>query len=290
MPQRAADRFVPQDRTSPQIEAVYANYDFLKQLTRKRFKDNVLAEEAYSYAFEGLAQNDWKRVRAYQEKASFRSYLGCVWCRLIEDFYIKKFGKVTPPRWIQNLGGVWKELFKLLCRQRLSADESIEKILDEGRYDCSMDELEMATDDILTNIPTCGRKVGQVSSLNDDQAEAMADFPLNNVTKDPCTVTIRKEKWIALQALAKSFFKQSAEELWNAEDSQKLTGLIAEIRKRLPLNEEEQLILITHFVDGLSITDIGMRLGLNPNQIHGKFRRLMTKIRLKLPDLLKPYI
>jgi hypothetical protein len=58
------------------LKTVYDHYDFLRRLTQKRYKDAVLADEAYSYALEGLAQNDWRRVRAYQGKSSFQRYLG----------------------------------------------------------------------------------------------------------------------------------------------------------------------------------------------------------------------
>jgi DNA-directed RNA polymerase specialized sigma subunit len=87
------------------------------------------------------------------------------------------------------------------------------------------------------------------------------------------------------------FFKESAEaDSWDETDTQKLNTLIIEIRKRLPLTKEEQLILTVHFVDGVSITDIGKRLRLNQNQIHGKFRRLMTRIKRTLPKILVPYL
>jgi RNA polymerase sigma factor (sigma-70 family) len=274
------------------LKPVYDHCDFLRRLTQKRYKDAVLADEAYSYAFEGLAQNDWRRVRAYQGKSSFQRYLGSVWCRLLEDFSIKKFGKMTPPTWIRNLGGVWRELFKLLCCRYLSVTESVEKIMGGGRYAWNVEELEIAANEILAKIPHCGQKKGPVLSLDEKKGAGLTNsFFKNEKSVPPEKVIIQKERWIALQALAGFFFKESDQaDSWNEADSQKLNTLIVEIRKRLPLTNEEQLILTTHFVDGVSITDVGKRLRLNQNQIHGKFRRLMNRIKRTLPKILAPYL
>jgi hypothetical protein len=111
------------------VKEVYDNYDFLKRLTKKRFSDKILADEACTYALDGLSRDDWRRLRAFKGKSSFRTYLGCVWCHLLEDFAIKKFGKTTPPQWIKNLGGAWEDLFRLSYCRRLTVQDAVEKIL-----------------------------------------------------------------------------------------------------------------------------------------------------------------
>jgi RNA polymerase sigma factor (sigma-70 family) len=271
------------------VNEVYDHFGFLRRLTEKRFSDSVLADEAHTFAFEELSKDDWRRVRAYRGKSSFRSYLGCVWSRLLEDFSIKKFGKITPPQWIRRLGGVWEELFKLLCRRRLSSDETIEKIIDGGRYNLSAKELVSAVEEILAQIPNCGQMKGPAFSMDDEEVKEFSDSAFNDENALSGELIIQKEKWIALKALAKIFLKRPDGYAWDNEDSQRLNTLIVNIRKRLPLTPEEQLILTAHFVDGLSVTDIGRRLGYNSNQIHGRFRRLMARMQKTLPDLLKPY-
>ena len=272
------------------VKEVYDNYEFLRRLTEKRFADMVLGDEAYSFAFDRLAQDDWRRVRAYKGKSSFRGYLGCVWCRLLEDFAIKKFGKITPPQWIKNLGGVWEELFKLLCCRRFSVDEAIERIVAEGRYDWEVKGLEKASAEILAKIPTCGRTVGPAFSMDDDPAGSSTDPGFQDQCTLPDDLAIEKERWMALQAIAKVFFIASNQDAVDDPDPEKLAGLVAAIRDRLRLDEEERLILTAHFVDGEPISAVGRRLKLNRDQIHGRFRRLRKKIRSAFSGLLEMYL
>ncbi len=272
------------------MNEVYEHYDFLRYLTEKRFPDTILGDEAFSFAFESLAHEDWRRVRAYRGKSSFRSYLGCVWCRLLEDFSIKKFGKVTPPQWIKNLGGVWEELFKLLCRRRYSADEAIELIMAPGKHDWEAKALRVAAEEILAKVPKCGQQVGPGQSLDDEGAEPIKGMVEEGSAANPGELTIQKEKWLAIQALAKCMLTQGEETAQEEKDDPQLAKLVSEIRTRLKLSTEEQLILTAHFVDGASITDVGKRLKRNTNQIHGQFRRMMERIRKTLPEILAPYI
>lgn len=274
------------------IKGVYKNTKLLKILTEKRFKeDTALAEEAYSYAFEKLAQDDWRRIRAYKGKTGFRSYLGFVWNRLLEDFNIKKFGKITTPKWIQRLGGPWEELFKLLCCQDYSVSQAIEMLINRGRHTWHAEKFESAAYEILARVHNCGKKVGPAFSLDEPQHENVIDLLLEDTDARPDAMVIKKEKWTALQALATLLLNRTGDADGNTDmEMNKLSGLVAEIRKHIDLNEEEQLILITHFVDGLSITDIGRHIGLNSNQIHAKYRRLMARIKKQILGLLEPYI
>ncbi len=272
------------------MNKVYEHYDFLRFLTEKRFPDTILGDEAFSFAFEGLAHEDWRRVRAYQGKSSFRSYLGCVWCRLLEDFSIKKFGKITPPQWIKNLGGVWEELFKLLCRRRLSVDEAVESIMAPDKHAWKAEALQVAAEEILAKVPKCGQQVGPGQSLDDEGAEPLMGTVDEESNANPGELTIQKEKWLAIQALAKCMLKQGGKTAQEETGDPQLATLINEIRARLKLSTEEQLILTAHFVDGASITDVGRLLKRNTNQIHGQFRRLMERIRKTLPEILAPYV
>ena len=280
----------PPDHERRMAKAVFDHYDFLRRLTEKRFPDIVLADEAYTYAFEGLAQDDWRRVRAFQGKSSLRRYLGCVWCRLLEDFAIKKFGKTTPPQWIKNLGVVWEELFRLLCCRRLTIQDAVEKILADGRYAWDASALQKAAAEIHARIPNCGRELGPAFSMDDDAAGASAHPCKQDRCAIPDELAIGKEKWIALQAMAKVFFTLSNDDSVNDPDEEKLHALVRAIQERLCLNEEERLILTAHFIDGESITTVGKRLKRNQNQIHGQFRRLKEKIRTSLAGLLDIYL
>jgi RNA polymerase sigma factor (sigma-70 family) len=272
------------------VKAVYDNYDYLRKKTENRFKESVLAEEAFTYAFEKLAEDDWRRVKAYQKKSSFRSYLTTVWMRLLEDFYNHKYGKITPPKWIQILGGPFLQLFKLLCRRRLSVKESVEELFVIQHHAFKAEYIEKVAFDILAKIPNCGHKSGRTVPFENGKTEISGDFGKNDLDGIAERMVIEKEKWMALTALTNVFFSSPAGQESNLLDSNELENLINDIRSNLHLTEEEKLILTAHFVDECSITAVGKLLGLNSNQIHSKFRRLMKRIKRRLPKLLKSYL
>ncbi len=272
------------------INDVYDHYEYLRSLTEKRFANGVLADEAHTFAWEKLSEDDWRRVLAYKGKSSFRSYLGVVWCHLLEDFSIKKTGKITPPKWIQRLGGVWLELFILLCRRRLPAEASIENIMTAERYLWCVEELAAVVDEILAEIPTCGQARGATSSIDSTEVPETGITGAYTEEMMPEELTLEKEKWVALRALAKVFFNTSENAPWDGEEIQELNELAAKVRERVPLKDEERLILTCRFVDGLSITEIGKLLGYNTNQIHGRFRRVMRKIEKTVPEILAAYL
>ncbi len=77
----------------------------------RRFGDNSFAEEAALAVMEGLEANDWQRVRGYNGKAAFSSYVMALTARLLEDFARTRFGRVRPPVWVKTMGGIWSKLF-----------------------------------------------------------------------------------------------------------------------------------------------------------------------------------
>ncbi len=271
------------------MNEVYEHYDYLKLLASRRFPDAFMADEAYTYAFEKLAEDDWRRIRAFNGGSSFRTYIGVVWSRLLEDYSVRTFGRITTPRWIQQLGVIWEELFRLLCCRNLTSRDAIEKVIVERRFSKNIDELEAIAAEIVSRIPECGKKKGVAASLDDGDNGLADESLLEDARPVPEEETISREKMIALQALANVFLNhhEDQEEL---SGSKKYVSLIMEIRKRVQLNDEERFMLITHFVDGKPVTMIGRCLGLNSNQISGKFRRLIQKINDSIAGLLVPYI
>ncbi len=84
------------DREQSMVNQVYDHYEYLRKLTPKRFSDGVPADEALTFAWEKLSDDDWWRMRAYKGKSSFRSYLGGRLEPSAERFYRQKYGKETP--------------------------------------------------------------------------------------------------------------------------------------------------------------------------------------------------
>ncbi len=55
-----------------------------------------------------LAEEDWRRLRAFTGQSTLTTYIGALSLRLLEDFARIRFGRVKPPSWVQRLGGIWK--------------------------------------------------------------------------------------------------------------------------------------------------------------------------------------
>ena len=106
-------------------EQALAHWEMINRMAGRRFVQAELAEEAALYVMDGLAQDDWSRLRAFTGRSTLATYIGALTLRLLEDFARTRFGRVKPPLWIRRLGGIWMTLFRLLCLERFSPDEAV---------------------------------------------------------------------------------------------------------------------------------------------------------------------
>ncbi len=56
------------------------------------------------------------------------------------------------------------------------------------------------------------------------------------------------------------------------------------LRAALSLSPEERLLLRLIYQDGLSVVEAGRLLGLGTDQVHGRLRRLLQRIRQQVED------
>ncbi len=125
----------------------------------RRFVQAELAEEAALYVMDGLAQDDWSRLRTFTGRSTLATYIGTLTLRLLEDFARTRFGRVKPPLWICRLGGIWMTLFRLLCLERFSPDEAVALI--GNRQPGQIEAAEEAAYRILGELPSCGEHQGE---------------------------------------------------------------------------------------------------------------------------------
>ena len=105
-----------------------SHWGLINRLASRRFASDVIAEEAALFVINGLEDNNWQRLKHFSGNASLATYLSTLTFRLLEDFARKKFGRLRPPLWIRNLGGVWELLFRFLCQERLPVGEAVEHV------------------------------------------------------------------------------------------------------------------------------------------------------------------
>lgn len=107
---------------------VWRHWRLLNVLAKARYRDVNTADEALMYVLGKLEEDNWSRVRAYREEASFRSYLCHVVYRLLTDFDRHRFGRRRIPHWVTTQGSLWEQIYKLLCLERMTANAIVETL------------------------------------------------------------------------------------------------------------------------------------------------------------------
>ena len=250
------------------------HWQLINTLAARRFSNTGLAEEAALYVMEGLAANDFKRVQTYEGRSQFKTFLSSLSWRLLEDFSRKRFGRVRTPTWIKKLGSIWPLLYRLLCLERFTLNETVE-IVHSRRPQEKKEQLESTASDLLSKIPDCG-KASYVEVLYDDELAADNRFtPSSQLEND--------EKELFFQALFGSLLNQETQnEATSQNIKQNLTRII---NHDFALKPEEKLLLTLCFKENMPVAKAGRMLDLNRFQAHGRLKRIMARIRTQLKEL-----
>lgn len=243
----------------------------MNRLACRRFPKGEFAEEAALYVMNKLAEDDWRRVRAFTGESTMATYLAAVTLRLLEDFSRSRFGRTQPPAWVKRLGGIWITLFRLLCLERYSPMEAVE-ILTSQQH-CQAEFAEKTAYQLLGEIPSCGGSTAEHTGLSEDipatQEQGKWSQPEQHLEQ-----TDRQEM---LDSLGRIIFA--------AEDSTLSSALMRKLAQAdIQLNAQERLLLTLCFHDGVSVTEAGRLLGWNRYQVHGRLRRLLARLRLNFID------
>lgn len=256
---------------------VLEHWGLLERLTRDRFRDVDSADEALLYVMEQLEANNWERVRAYQGLASFPTFLTHVVQRLLEDFARQRYGRVRMPAWLAAAGALWQRVFRLLCLERRPLTEVIEMLRDEVPGGRPGSVVREAAATIRARVRDCGALTGPrtVVSLADLDEQEM-DHPAGPLS--PEAEQTRRERAAALAALGHEL-------LGDGPPGTSGDALIAHLGRRLGLTTEERLLLRMVHQDGMSVSAAGRMLDWDTHQSHGRYRRLMDRIRKTMREM-----
>jgi DNA-directed RNA polymerase specialized sigma24 family protein len=253
-----------QDRTFMDYkDQVFAELATINRLAARRFANPAVAEEAAFFVVDGLAANDWQRLRGFTGKSSFTTYLASLTYRLLEDFSRRRFGRKRPPLWIRLLGGIHALLFRFLCLDRLPLPEAVEFVAQRQRLP-DRREIEAAAWTILEKVGDCRSHQGLEVAFDE------ADPPMAH--QDSAGESLEAEdRTNFLQALFAGVFER--------DDGGRLARSCAGlIDLPVELSAEERLLLKMCYQDNLSVTMAGEALGLNRDQVHGRLRRLLSRL------------
>ncbi len=250
-------------------EKTLAYWETINRMAARRYGEGALAEEAALAVIEGLQAGEWHRVRAFNEQATFTTFIRSLISRLLEDFSRKRFGRVRPPLWVKTFGGIWEKLFTALCLERLPVHEAVEVVLQRQAV-AGKSEIEDAANQLLGRIPDCGRHQ-DLEVAYDDEDSAGGNYA-ESVAE--CTLEVQQK----VEVFTAIFQLVLGEQEFVVSDtlSQKLSRL------QIRLSAEERLLLKLCYQEGLGVARAGEMLGMSRFQVHGKKRRLMNRLRDEL--------
>lgn len=254
---------------NPWQEQALAHWEMINRLAGRRFQQTELAEEAALFVMDGLARDDWSRLRAFTGRSTLATFVTALTLRLLEDFARARFGRVKPPLWVCRLGGIWLTLFRLLCLERFSPDEAVALI--GNRQPGQMRVAEEAAYRLLGEIPSCGEQRGEQTELNEHttlpDAEGECSAPEHQLEQE--------ERHHLFTILGRILFDDAA-----GEADPRLLERIA--TAGISLEPKERLLLKLCYRDGVAVAEAGRMLGWNRYQVHGRLRRLLERLRQDL--------
>lgn len=250
------------------------HWPFLEQLALSRFIDENLAHEAMLYIADKIEADDYKRLKSFSGKSSIKTFLAVVAKRLFDDFARQRFGRVRPPEWLKQRGGLWLEIFRKLCLERNSPMEVAESFAIVNPTSPDPKLIEEAVQIILSKITDCGKNtINTVVTDSEQTDERGAHTPeLHQMTPEEFCHACEREDFITILSGAVSGEM-------NTPAAKQMKETAATFNQALKLSAEERLFLKTVYQEGLSVSAAGRMLGWNANQSSGKHRRIMEKLK-----------
>lgn len=235
----------------------------IRALCERRFGHTADAEIASDYVLEHLSADSWTLCQKFTGKSRPETYLYTLCSNLVEEYARKKFGRIRPPAWLQQLGDTWLTLWKFICLERQPVPVAIERLA--GKDD-SLRDSNALTDMVKTikaRLPWCGQQTGDIPL--EDYHQDGDDDDDDNTGLEPLLLLLHQ---LVLD-------EQQAPDLAPWQDPATLEAL----RDALTLTDEQRLVLRMAYVDGLKFSAIARTLNLPAHQPARLAQRAVEHIR-----------
>ncbi len=253
------------------------HWPFLERLAISRFVDENLAHEAMLFVAEKIEEDDYRRLKAFSGKSGIKTYLAVVAKRLFDDYARHKFGRVRPPEWLKKKGGLWLEIFRKLCLERIAPSDVAESfgIVNSDEPDPKI--IEEAIHIILSKITDCGKNTSYTVVADSPKTDesGTVDSAMHHLTPEEFCHACER---VDLTRIISRAVTGNDEHPADADLNEKAIAF----KKALNLSPEELLFLKTVYQEGLSVSAAGRMLGWSTNQASGKHRRIMEKLKSTL--------
>ncbi|MBF0585197.1 MAG: hypothetical protein HQL80_13330 [Magnetococcales bacterium] len=250
----------------------------LEQLALRRFADANLADEAMLFTQTAMAKNDWGPLRAYAARAdaSFPTFFSQIARRMLEDFARSRFGRPHIPQWVTEQGPFMEEVYRLLCLERMSVSQVVEFLHTSAPGGQAEVVIWAAINTVLKQATECGKSAFAELSTDNEQLDALAEPGTTLHRLSPEDLKILQQREEILAALHRFLTNDGS---GAASDGKAGRMVLEKIRAVLTLSAEERLLLKLLYQDGLEVEAAARLLGLNNNQLYGRQRRLLARIR-----------
>ena len=251
-----------------------SNWERLAALSRKRFPDENLADEALLYVSGELERDDWKRLKSFEGRASFGTFLLHVAARLMEDFSRKKFGRVRPNKWVLERGGVWLTLFRMLCLERQDSERVVDVLAASAPGGRSEDFVRKAVVDIKVHVPDCGKSTLPIAA-DGVSVDDLPEDDFGGATGNPASDLHERQRASVLTSLSWMVGGDLADEA----AATSLADKVASVGRALNLDAEDRLFLKMIYREGMNVSAAGRMLEWSASRSHNRLKSLLRELR-----------
>lgn len=268
----------------------------LDNLTKKRFGEGGLADEASSYVIEKLSADDWKVFDSFKGQSKPQTFLHSLASNFIEEFSRKRFGRPRPPEWLKRQGSLWVSVWRMLCLERKLPESIVDLLCIEQLREPKSINTVMQT--IKAKVPSCGQAIREHSantSVGDDENLSPEDLIPSFNTPE---AEIENEHFGQVLEMISNLFTSSRSNKGVTPESVNDSSIKAKqvldsgslnnaktLGDVLQLEDQEWIILRMVYQDGIKLKTVAQTLGLKDYEPGRIMKRTLEKIQAALVSL-----
>ena len=238
-------------------EEILASSDILEKIEavcQRHFSAENDRDECFVFILDSLRADNFKRLRAYEGKSKFTTYLYTLINSLVIDFRRKRYGRRRIPATVLKLGRWAEAVYRLVCWQKFSYDDAYDFLQIDGLFEGNYEQFMRAIEPI-------------------QKAPCREDFtfkPIDALGRDPLNC-IDGTDANALEVLIQKLDEQRR---------MHALKVIRETTKILP--EADQLLVRLAYGSGHSLRAAAKTVNLSPSAARKKLQGILINYRKKL--------
>ena len=247
-------------------DQVFAHWKHLEKMAQQKFpKDENLGHEALLFILQRLEADQWRRIRSWQGKGEFISYITVIASRLLIDFSRQQYGHHRKPLWIEEKQNpFWDQAYHLLVIKNYSRQECIE-VLCCSQPQCSQETIEKMVSTIKQKCKLSSRQTHEQNL----SLEMCAEPGTTQTAPDQLDL-----KELDLLEILLQFLNNSS----RSSLPERLTAPLHRLQAVMLLSEEDRLLLQLRYVDGFTMKSIINALNYK-GDLYKQYHKLVFRLR-----------